>query len=67
MHPELLEKFAGEYVAIRKGEVVDHDPDLESIYLRIDGQYPDETILIKQVQPEVERIFTVRSPRVVHE
>ncbi len=67
MHADLLEKFVGEYVAVRKGAVVDHDADLQSIYLRIDGQYPDETILIKQVQPEVERVFTVRSPRIVRE
>jgi predicted transcriptional regulator len=67
LHAELLAKYPGEYVAIHQGQVIDHDPKLLAIYLRIDEKYPDEIILIKQVQSEIERVFTVRSPRLVHE
>ena len=67
LHTQLLDKYTGEYVAIHQGQVIDHDPKLLAIYLRIDEKYPDEIILIKQVQSEIERVFTVRSPRVVHE
>ena len=67
LHVELMATYPGEYVAIHQGQVIDHAPKLAEIYLRIDEKYPDEIILLKQVQPEIERAFTVRSPRVVHE
>lgn len=67
MHAELLVKYPGEYVAVHQGQLIDHDPKLGDIYRRIDEKYPDEIILIKQVQPEIERVFNVRSPRVIHE
>lgn len=67
LHRELLAKYSGEYVAIHQGQMIDHDPKLGAIYLRINEKYPDEIILIKQVQPEIERVFTVHSPRIVHE
>jgi hypothetical protein len=67
MHAELLTKYPGEYVAVHQGRMIDHDLKLGDIYLRIDEKYPDEIILIKQVQPEIERVFNVRSPRIVHE
>lgn len=67
LHAELLNKYSGEYVAIHQGQVIDHDPKLLEIYLRIDEKYPDEIILLKQVQSEIERVFTVRSPKVIHE
>lgn len=67
LHAELIAKYPGEYVAIHQGKVIDHDPKLGDIYLRIDEKYPDEIILIKQVQPEIERTFTVRSPRIAYE
>jgi Family of unknown function (DUF5678) len=66
MHAALLVQYPGEYVAVHQGQLIDHDTKLGNIYLRIDEKYPDEIILIKQVQPEIERIFTVRSPRMVH-
>lgn len=64
IHPQLLQKYAGEYVALHQGKLIDHDMDQFALYLRVDEQYPDEVILIKQVTPEVEEIYTVRSPRV---
>lgn len=63
MHQALLEKYPGEYVAIHHGRVIDHAPKLIDIYLRIDEAYPDETILIKQVLAETERVAMVRSPK----
>lgn len=67
LHAEWLAKYSGEYVASHQGQVIDHDPKLLDIYLRIDEKYPDEIILLKQVQPEIERAFTVHSPKVIHE
>jgi hypothetical protein len=60
MHAELLERFPGEYVAVREGEVVDHDADQAVLYLRITEQYPDEIVLIRQVRSEVEITYMIR-------
>jgi predicted transcriptional regulator len=49
MHPELMERFAGQFVAIHNGKVVDVDKDEMAIYFRIDERFPDEVILIKRV------------------
>jgi len=67
MHAELLEKLPGEYVAIQGGELVDHDTDQATLYLRVTEQYPDEIVLIRQVRPEVELTYTIRTPRLVYE
>lgn len=63
MHQQLLERYPTEFVAIYRGQLIDHDVDQLALYLRIDELYPDEIILIKQVLPEVEEIYTIRSPR----
>ncbi len=67
MHEKLIAQYFGQYVAVHQGQVVDHDPKLGEIYTRMQERYPDEIILIKQVRPEIERVTTVRSPRIVHE
>jgi hypothetical protein len=66
MHEQLLQKYAGEYVAIHQGQLVDHDVDQFALYLRMDEQYPDEIILLKQVCPDVEEVYTIRSPRLTN-
>lgn len=66
IHEWLLQKYAGEYVAIHQGQLVDHDLDQLALYLRMDEQYPDEIILIKQVCTEVEEVYTIHSPRLMN-
>ncbi|MFN8489181.1 MAG: DUF5678 domain-containing protein [Caldilineaceae bacterium] len=65
MHEQLLNRYAGEYVALHHGQLIDHDVDQLALYLRVDELYPDEIILIKQVCPEVEEVYTIRSPRLI--
>jgi hypothetical protein len=36
-----------------KGKVVDHDADHLQLIRRIDAQYPDEIVLIRQVQEQL--------------
>ena len=67
MHPLLLQQFPKEYVAIRRGELIDHDADQFALYLRVDEKYPDEVILIKQVNPSIEEIYTIRQLRLPYE
>lgn len=64
MHTELLGTYPDQYVAICRGQVMDHDPDQLALFRRVEERYPDAPVLIRQVTPEVEEIYTFRSPRV---
>ena len=63
MHAKLLTRHKDEYVAVHQKQVIDHDSDQLALFLRVDEQYPDVPILIKQVRKEVEEVVTIRSPR----
>ena len=63
LHPELLKNFPGQYVAVHQGQVVDHDMEQLALYLRIRQHYPGEIVLIRQVPPEAEKSWTMRSPK----
>ena len=63
MHPNLLKRYFGQYVAIYQGQLVDHDQDRLALYLRIDNKFPDVPVLMRPVRSEVDRIITIRSPR----
>lgn len=67
MHADLLNTHPGEYVALHEGQLVDHDCDQLALYLRVKAQYPRIPVLIRQVRPEVEEVFTIRSPRFEHD
>lgn len=64
-HSELLEQYEGEYVAILHGHVVDHDPDVLALVRRINRDYRDEVVLIKQVTDRPDRVLEFRSPSFV--
>jgi hypothetical protein len=64
LHPELLQKYLGEYVAIRQGALIDHDKDQAMLFTRVNKKYPDDIFLIRQVRPEVEETYQMRSPRI---
>ena len=63
LHQELLQSFLGQYVAVHQGQVVDHDAEQFALYLRIRQHYPGEIVLIRQVRPEAEKFWTMRSPK----
>jgi hypothetical protein len=65
LHTKLWAKYPHEYVAIYQSMLVDHDPNCSKLWLRIEQKFPHEVVLIRQVTPEVERIYRVRSPRLV--
>ncbi|MFZ0547071.1 MAG: DUF5678 domain-containing protein [Candidatus Promineifilaceae bacterium] len=65
MHAELLRKYAGEYVAIHNGNLVDHDEDLLALLERREKRYPDEVVMIRQVLAEPDPILHFRSPRLI--
>lgn len=49
MHPRLKTKYLGQFVVIHQGKVVDVDPTLETLYLRIQERFGERTVLIRQV------------------
>lgn len=67
MHPELMVRHPNQYVAIHQGQLVDYDTSEQALLDRIDERFPDEIVLLKQVQPLVDRILYVRSPRLIRE
>lgn len=62
-HAQLLLQYAGMYIAMHRGEVVDVDTDELALFLRVRKTYPSMGILIKQVQQDPEEVWTMRSPR----
>ena len=65
MHAELWKQYPNQYIAMYQGQVIDDDNDLVTLALRIEEQYPDEVVLIRQVLPELPKPLMFRSPRLV--
>ncbi len=62
MKADLLAKYPGEYVAVYSGKVIDHDPDLRTLHLRVYEKYGRIPVLLKQVFAGPERELVIRSP-----
>jgi predicted transcriptional regulator len=62
-HAALLKQYRGEYVAMYKGQVIDHDPDPRALHLRVFGKLAHTPVLLKQVTDQPEREVVIRSPR----
>lgn len=67
MREELLANYLDQYVAVYQGVVVDHDNDQIALLGRLDEQYPDDVVLMRQVTPHPRRTLRMRSPRFVRD
>lgn len=67
MHSELFEKYAGQYVAVHKGRLVDVDSNELALAARINLRFPREIVLLKQVQKSPQRVINYRSVRIIRE
>lgn len=67
MHHQLLTQYAGEYVAIYQGRLIDHDADELALLERLDANYPHDVVLMRKVEPLPEPELRIRSPRLVSE
>jgi hypothetical protein len=59
----LLTDYAGQCVAVHQGRIIDHDPDLRALHLRVFEKVGHTPVLLKQVTAEPERELVFRSPR----
>jgi len=64
-HNELFRQYAGQYIAMRGGQMVDHDADRAALGKRVRARFGKETLLITPVLDQPCREFIVRSPHLV--
>jgi len=62
-HAELLVQYAGKYVAMRDGIVIDHDSELVALHSRVRAQYGDEPILMAPVTSALIQVVRVLGAR----
>ena len=67
LHPDMLATIPGQYAAVYRGQLVDHDVDQLALYQRIEARFDGLPVLIRQVRPEVEQTIMVHSPRIEYE
>ena len=60
---ELKAKYPGQYVAVHQGKIIDHDPDLRTLHVRVYERLGRTPVLLKQVTDDPERELVFRSPR----
>lgn len=51
-YEELVKKYDGEFVAIYKQKIIDHDKELKNLMERIDKKYPKEYVLVEFVSSQ---------------
>ncbi len=65
MHADLITRHAGEYTAIYQEQLIDYDRNELALLHRLEAQYPNEVVLMKQVRPLPEHELCFRSPRLI--
>lgn len=59
----LATQYPREYVAIHSGQVIDHDPDLRALHLRVFAKLAHIPVLLKLVTENADRDLVIRSRR----
>jgi hypothetical protein len=60
--PALRQQYPQQYVAILKGDLLDHDADFEALFLRVKARVGNRAVLIRQVNDGPEEYY-FRGPR----
>lgn len=60
MHSQLFQHYPEQYAAVHEGQLIDHDPDFEAIFIRVQDKFPGIPILIRLVRPEP--VLELRGP-----
>lgn len=61
-HAELKTKYLGQYIAMRAGQVVDHDRDFQTLRRRIHQRFGRAPVMITLVKDIAERPLTRHGP-----
>jgi len=61
--PAERHRFRGEFVAVRDGQVFDHDPDQRLLYLRVRDRFGHSRVLIIPADWTEPPVYTIHSPR----
>lgn len=62
-HPELCVRYAGEYIAMHNGDVVDHDVDRIALRKRIRKSFGNQSVFVTPVLEEPVQVIHVRGLR----
>ena len=62
MHPELRQKYLGQWVAVHEQKLVDHDSDRAALYRRVWAKYGRTSVLIRQVRDQASEDIWIRTP-----
>ncbi len=63
-HAELVTLYLGKYIAMRDGQVVDHDADFQALRQRVRQRFADAPVMITRVEPVAETTLTRHGFRV---
>lgn len=66
LHPQLVQQYLDQYVAIQNGQLIDRDQNLGNLVKRVDAAYPDDFVWVSKVEPEPLPPLRVRSPRLIN-
>ncbi len=62
MHPELRQKYLGQWVAVHNQKLVDHDSERAALYRRVRAKYGRISVLIRQVTDQASEDIWIRTP-----
>lgn len=65
LHPELLARYPGQYVAIYHGQLIDRDEDPAALIERTEAKWPGRVIPRRKVESVPESVLAIRSPRML--
>ena len=58
------QQHPGEYIAVHKGKIVDHDPDQRQLYIRIRKRFGSAKVLLVHTDWDQPPTFTFHSPQI---
>lgn len=62
LHPMLMQKYLGQYVAIHHGQVIDYDADFQLLHARVRQRFGRRPVLLRRVEAAPEQTLVFRSP-----
>ena len=64
-HDEIRKQYEGSYIAMRDGQVLDHDKNGSRLYSRVRMQFGDTPVLIVEVTDQPDQLFNRISRQVI--